>query len=343
MSARVRARLFVFLLICAVAGMAAFAQWWFVSRYYEETDNAYVQGDITPVSSRLSAQVTEVLVDDNQAVVPGDLLVRLDACDFEIALAEASANLATRRAEQLQAQSRLTQQDSLIAAASANVDASLAEQRRVELDIKRITPLRQSGYASEEQLSNYRAQLEVARAQVSKAQADLQTQKLAKDTLAADIARLDAQIQVAEAAVKQAQLDLERTEIRAPIAGRVGQRNVRIGQNVSPGSNLLAVVPDTELWIKANFKETQISRMHEGLKAELVFDTFPDQPVTGTLQSLFPASGAQFSLLPPDNATGNFTKVVQRIPVKLVIDENSPLAGLIRPGMSVHVKVDLRD
>ncbi|MEL0167078.1 MAG: HlyD family secretion protein [Pseudomonadaceae bacterium] len=343
MSARVRARLFVFLLICAVAGMAAFAQWWFVSRYYEETDNAYVQGDITPVSSRLSAQVTEVLVDDNQAVVPGDLLVRLDARDFEIALAEASANLATRRAEQLQAQSRLTQQDSLIAAASANVDASLAEQRRVELDIKRITPLRQSGYASEEQLSNYRAQLEVARAQVSKAQADLQTQKLAKDTLAADIARLDAQIQVAEAAVKQAQLDLERTEIRAPIAGRVGQRNVRIGQNVSPGSNLLAVVPDTELWIKANFKETQISRMHEGLKAELVFDTFPDQPVTGTLQSLFPASGAQFSLLPPDNATGNFTKVVQRIPVKLVIDENSSLAGLIRPGMSVHVKVDLRD
>lgn len=343
MSARVRARLFVFLLICAVAGVAAFAQWWFVGRFYEETDNAYVQGDITPVSSRLSAQVIEVLVDDNQAVVPGDLLVRLDARDFEIALAEANANLATRRAEQQQAQSRLIQQDSLIAAASANVDASQAEQRRVELDIKRITPLRQSGYASEEQLSNYRAQLEVTRAQVSKAQADLQTQRLAKDTLAADIARLGAQIQAAEAAVSQAQLDLERTEIRAPIAGRVGQRNVRIGQNVSPGSNLLAVVPDAELWIKANFKETQISRMHEGLKAELVFDTFPDQPVSGTLQSLFPASGAQFSLLPPDNATGNFTKVVQRIPVKLVVDENSPLAGLIRPGMSVHVKVDLRD
>ena len=316
MSARVRARLFVFLLICATVGAAAFAHWWLVGRYFEETDNAYVQGDITYVSSRLSAQVTEVLA--------GDLLVRLDARDFEITLAEANANLATRRAEHQQAQSRLVQQDSLIAAAAANVDASAAEQRRIELDIRRITPLRQSGYASEEQ-------------------ADRQTQQLAKDTLAADIARLDAQIQVAEAAVQQAQLDLERTEIRAPVAGRIGQRNVRIGQNVSSGSNLLAVVPDTELWIKANFKETQISRMHEGLKAELVFDTFPDQPVTGTLQSLFPASGAQFSLLPPDNATGNFTKVVQRIPVKLVIDEDNPLAGLIRPGMSVMVKVDLRD
>ncbi|MEB3735879.1 HlyD family secretion protein [Halopseudomonas pachastrellae] len=343
MSARVRARLFVFLLICATVGAAAFAHWWLVGRYFEETDNAYVQGDITYVSSRLSAQVTEVLVEDNQAVVAGDLLVRLDARDFEITLAEANANLATRRAEHQQAQSRLVQQDSLIAAAAANVDASAAEQRRIELDIRRITPLRQSGYASEEQLSNYRAQLEVARAQVSKAQADRQTQQLAKETLAADIARLDAQIQVAEAAVQQAKLDLERTEIRAPVAGRIGQRNVRIGQNVSSGSNLLAVVPDTELWIKANFKETQISRMHEGLKAELVFDTFPDQPVTGTLQSLFPASGAQFSLLPPDNATGNFTKVVQRIPVKLVIDEDNPLAGLIRPGMSVMVKVDLRD
>ncbi|OWL90241.1 HlyD family secretion protein [Halopseudomonas aestusnigri] len=343
MSARVRARLFVFLLLCAVAGLVAVGHWWLVGRFYEETDNAYVQGDITLVSSRLSAQVTEVLVDDNQTVVPGDLLVRLDPRDFEIALAQATANLATRSAEKQQAQSRLRQQDSLIAAAEANVEASQAEQRRVELDIKRITPLRQSGYASEEQLSNYRAQLEVARAQVSKARAELQTQTLAKDTLAADIARLDAQIQAAEAAVGQARLDLERTEIRAPVAGRIGQRNVRIGQNVSPGSNLLAVVPDTELWIKANFKETQISRMHEGLRAELVFDTFPDQPVTGTLQSLFPASGAQFSLLPPDNATGNFTKVVQRIPVKLVVDEDNPLAGLIRPGMSVHVKVDLRD
>ena len=131
MSARVRARLFVFLLLCAIAGLVAVGHWWLVGRFYEETDNAYVQGDITLVSSRLSAQVTEVLVDDNQAVVPGDLLVRLDPRDFEIALAQATANLATRSAEKQQAQSRLRQQDSLIAAAEANVEASQAEQRRV--------------------------------------------------------------------------------------------------------------------------------------------------------------------------------------------------------------------
>lgn len=342
MSARVRVRLFAFLLVCALVGAAAFAHWWLVGRHYEETDNAYVQGDITLISSQLAAQVTEVLVDDNQLVEAGDPLVRLDPRDFDVALAHASANLATRRAEQQQARSKLTQQDSLILAAEAGMLATQAEQRRIELDIKRITPLQRSGYASEEQLSNFRAQLEVAKAQVKKADADVQTQKLTKDTLYADIERLAAQIQAAEADISQAELALGRAEIRAPIAGRVGQRTARVGQNVQPGSHLLAVVPASELWVKANFKETQIQAMHEGQSAELVFDAFPDQIVTAQIQSLFPASGAQFSLLPPDNATGNFTKVVQRFPVKLVIDADQPLMENIRPGMSVHVKVDLR-
>ncbi|GAA6130356.1 HlyD family secretion protein [Halopseudomonas sabulinigri] len=342
MSARVRVRLFAFLLLCALIGAAAAAHWWLVGRHYEETDNAYVQGDITLISSQLAAQVTEVLVDDNELVQAGDPLVRLDARDFDVALAHARANLATRRAEQQQARSKLTQQDSLILAAQASLLATQAEQRRIELDIKRIEPLQRSGYASEEQLSNFRAQLEVAKAQVKKADADVQTQKLSKDTLYADIERLAAQIQAAEADISQAELALERTVVRAPLAGRIGQRTARVGQNVQPGSHLMAVVPDSQLWIKANFKETQIQGMHDGQRAELVFDAFPDDVVPGQIQSLFPASGAQFSLLPPDNATGNFTKVVQRIPVKLVIDAEHPLSERIRPGMSVHVKVDLR-
>lgn len=342
MSARVRIRLLAFLLVCALIGAAAFANWWLVGRHYEETDNAYVQGDITLISSQLAAQVIEVLVDDNQLVEAGTPLVRLDPRDFDVALAHARANLATRVAEQQQARSKLIQQDSLIQSAEAGLSATQAERRRIELDIRRITPLQQSGYASEEQLSNFRAQLEVAKAQVKKAEADVQTQKLMKDTLSADIDRLAAQIQAAEADVSQAELALERTEIRAPIAGRIGQRTARAGQNVQAGSHLLAVVPSKQLWIKANFKETQVQAMHEGQSAELIFDAFPDQVITAQIQSLFPASGAQFSLLPPDNATGNFTKVVQRIPVKLVIDSDHPLAGSIRPGMSVHVKVDLR-
>ena len=343
MPARVRQRLFLFLFLVAVVAAALFAHWWLVGRHYQSTDNAYVQGDITRISSQLAAQVTEVLVTDNQSVTAGELLVRLDDRDFTTLLAHARANLATRRAEHQQARAQLARQDSVIEAARAALQARQAEQRRIELDIQRILPLRQSGYASEEQLSNFRAQLDVAKAQVRGAQAELQSQILGKDTLSADIERLAALVQAAESDVAAAEIDLSRTEIRAPVAGRVGQRSVRPGQNVQPGAHLLSLVPDRDLWVQANFKETQIKRMHKGQRATLIFDAFDDQPVEGYIDSLFPASGAQFSLLPPDNATGNFTKVVQRIPIKVVLADEHPPAQLIRPGMSVSVKVDLRD
>ncbi|HDZ55164.1 MAG TPA: HlyD family secretion protein [Pseudomonas xinjiangensis] len=343
MSARVRRRLFLFFLLVALAGGAFFAHWWFIGRFYETTDNAYIQADITRVSSELAAKVIDVSVTDNQSVERGDLLAQLDDRDFQIALARAEANLANREAERLEAQSRLAQQDSLIAAAQADVEAKQAERRRIELDITRITPLRQSGYASEEQLSNFRAQLAVAEANIRRAQAELKTQTLAKDILRADIERFAALIQAAQAEVDQAGLDLLRTEIRAPAAGRIGQRSVRPGLNVQPGAHLMAIVPERQMWVQANFKETQIENMHEGLEAILEFDAFPGEEVAGRIDSLFPASGAQFSLLPPENATGNFTKVVQRIPAKILIDDEHPLSRRLRPGMSVTVTVDLRD
>ena len=343
MTARVRTRLMIFLLLVSVAGAGFFANWWFVGRHFEKTDNAYVHGDITRISSQLAAQVTEVLVVDNQLVEKGDLLIRLDPRDFEAALAQANANLATRKAEQMQAGTQLDRQDSLIEAARASLEARKAEQRRVELDIKRILPLRKSGYASEEQVSNLHAQLDVSKAQVRGAAADLQTQILTKDTLHADIERFAALVQAAEADVSKSELDLSRTEIRSPVPGRVGQRSVRLGLNVQPGAHLMAIVPGKDLWVQANFKETQIQRMHDNQRVTLVFDAFDSEHLTGRIDSLFPASGAQFSLLPPDNATGNFTKVVQRIPVKIIIDDDQPLKELIRPGMSVSAKVDLRD
>ena len=343
MPARVRKRLFIFFLLVLVIAAALFAHWWLVGRHYQSTDNAYVHGDITRVSSQLAAQVTEVLVIDNQTVEAGDLLVRLDDRDFTTALAKARANLATREAEHQQARAQLKRQDSMIEAARAALDARKAEQRRIELDIQRILPLRESGYASEEQISNFRAQLDVAKAHVRGAEAESQTQGATKDTLQAEIDRLAALIQAAQSEVAGAEIDLSRTEIRAPVPGRVGQRSVRIGLNVQPGNHLLAIVPGRDLWVQANFKETQIKRMHKDQAVTLVFDAFDDQPVQGYIDSLFPASGAQFSLLPPDNATGNFTKVVQRIPVKIAIDNDHPLSQVVRPGMSVSVKVDLRD
>ncbi|HWD31683.1 MAG TPA: HlyD family secretion protein, partial [Pseudomonas sp.] len=255
----------------------------------------------------------------------------------------ARAALDTREAERLQAESRLTQQSSLIAAGQAQVAANQATLGRAELDLNRAQALRKPGFVSEERVTTLSAENHVARSQVSKAQADLQGQRQQVNALTAEIKRLDAQIVNARADLAQAELNLTRSDIHAPISGMIGQRAARNGQVVQAGAYLLSLVPDEDIWIQANFKETQIGHMQPGQKAELVFDSYPDTPIEARVDSLFAASGAQFSLLPPDNATGNFTKVVQRIPVKLTFAADNPLQGRIRPGMSVTATVDIRE
>ncbi|WP_191833388.1 HlyD family secretion protein [Pseudomonas fluorescens] len=343
MPAQLKRRLLVFLTLVLFIALAFLAHWYVKGRFYESTDNAYVQGEITRVSSQLSARIDEVLVQDNQHVAKGDLLVRLEPDDFRLAVERARAALATREAERLQAESRLTQQSSLIAAGQAQVAANQATLGRAELDLNRAQALRKPGFVSEERVTTLSAENHVARSQVSKAQADLQGQRQQVNALSAEIKRLDAQIVNARAELAQAELNLTRSEIHAPISGMIGQRAARNGQVVQAGAYLLSIVPDQDIWIQANFKETQIGRMLPGQTAELVFDSYPDTPIAARVDSLFAASGAQFSLLPPDNATGNFTKVVQRIPVKLTFAADNPLSGRIRPGMSVTATVDIRD
>ncbi|TDF85578.1 HlyD family secretion protein [Pseudomonas sp. H9] len=343
MPAQLKRRLMVFLTSVVLIALAFLAHWYFKGRFYESTDNAYVQGEITRVSSQLSARIDEVLVQDNQHVAKGDLLVRLEPDDFHLAVERARAALDTRQAERLQAESRLTQQASLIAAGQAQVAANQATLGRAELDLNRAQALRKPGFVSEERVTTLSAENNVARSQVSKAQADLQGQRQQVNALSAEIKRLDAQIVNARADLAQAELNLTRSEIRAPISGMIGQRAARNGQVVQAGAYLLSIVPDQDIWIQANFKETQIGHMLPGQQAKLTFDSYPDTPITARVDSLFAASGAQFSLLPPDNATGNFTKVVQRIPVKLTFATDNPLQGRIRPGMSVTATVDIRN
>ena len=342
MSSPLKRRLSIFLVLLLLVGGGLFLNWLLKGRFIESTDNAYVQGDITRVASQLGARIEQVLVGDNQRVRRGELLLTLEAADFELALQRAQASLASRQAELLQARSRAAQQGSLIAASEAQVAAAQATLQRIRLDLGRATTLRRPGYVSEERVTSLSADEQVARAELHKAEADLASQRQQVQVLEAEIARLQAHLQSAQSEIAQAELNLARTRILAPVDGLVGQRTARVGLVVEPGSHLLALVPEQQLWIQANFKETQIGRMQPGQKAELVFDSFPDQPIEGRVDSLFAASGAQFSLLPPDNATGNFTKVVQRIPVKLTFAADNPLAGKIRPGMSVHVAVDLR-
>ncbi|MCI0919028.1 HlyD family secretion protein [Pseudomonas stutzeri] len=342
MPTKLQRRLFGFIALLLLVAGAFFAHWYFVGRYYEHTDNAYVQGEITRISSQLAARIEQVHVQDNQHVQPGDLLVTLEPGDFRLALEQARANLAIREAELAQARSRLAQQSSLIAASQASLGAAQANLERSQVDLSRVEALRKPGFVSEERVTTLSADARVARSQRQKAEADLAAQRQQIDALEADVKRLQAQIESARAEIAQAELNLGRSEIRSPISGIVGQRSARSGQYVSVGAYLMSIVPDEEIWVQANFKETQIGRMREGQSAELTFDTYPDTPIEGRVESLFPASGAQFSLLPPDNATGNFTKVVQRIPVKLTFASDNPLKGRIRPGMSVDVKIDIR-
>ena len=342
MPAQLQRRLFTFLSLLGLVAAGFFIHWFMIGRFHQHTDNAYVQAEITRISSQLGARVSEVLVEDNQQVEQGALLIRLEDDDFTLALERAQAALATREAELSQARSKLNQQASLIDASQADVSARQATLGRTKIDLNRAQALRKPGYVSEERITTLSAESRVAGSLVSKAQADLQTQRLQVDTLQAEIQRLEAQVVTAKTDIAQAELNLTRTEIHAPVSGIVGQRTVRVGQIVQPGTFVLALVPEDSIWVQANFKETQIGQMQPGLKAELTFDSYPDTPIEGTVESLFAASGAQFSLLPPDNATGNFTKVVQRIPVKLTLAADHPLQGKIRPGMSVDVSVDLR-
>lgn len=341
MPAQLQRRLSIFVVILAMVGLGLFGQWFFIGRFHEHTDNAYVQGEITRVSSQLGARIEQILVQDNQQVEKGQLLATLETADFELALERARATLKTREAELAQAQSRLQQQSSLIAASQAEVGAGQANLTRSQIDLSRAQTLRKPGFISEERVTTLSADNRVASSQLAKAEADLAAQRQQVDTLNADIKRLQAQISNARADIAQAELNLTRTQIHAPIAGTIGQRSARAGQVVQAGAYLLSIVPSREIWVQANFKETQIGHMQPGQQAELTFDAYPDTPVEGHVESLFAASGAQFSLLPPDNATGNFTKVVQRIPVKLTFAADNPLAGKIRPGMSVEVRVDI--
>ncbi|MFJ4196988.1 HlyD family secretion protein [Pseudomonas sp. NPDC089534] len=343
MPAQLKRRLSLFLLLVLLIAGGLFAHWFFKGRFYESTDNAYVQGEITRISSQLGARIDEVLVQDNQHVEKGQLLVRLEGDDFRLAVDRANAALATREAERQQAQSKLTQQASLIAASDAQVATTEATLGRSQIDLNRAQTLRKPGFISEERVTTLSADAHIARSQVAKAQADAQSQRQQVNALTAEIKRLDAQIANARADLAQAELNLTRSEIHAPISGLIGQRAARNGQVVQAGAYLLSIVPDEDIWVQANFKETQIGHMQPGQKAELTFDAYSDTPIEARVDSLFAASGAQFSLLPPDNATGNFTKVVQRIPVKLTFKADNPLHGKIRPGMSVTATVNIKD
>lgn len=332
------------LLLCAALGSGAYAgwQWWTVGRFFVSTDDAYVQADISVLAAKVPGYLAAVPVVNGQAVKAGDVIARIDDGDYRLALKAAQDKLATqestiqrvaRQAEAAQAQ---------VLQSAAQIDAAKADAVRAGADYARATQM-QADYVAKSRLDQAKADRDRTEAAVKSAEAALAAAR-------ANVAVLQAQTREAESlaaelrtAVDRARRDLDFAVIRAPFDGVVGNKAVEAGAYVSPGSRVAALVPLQSVRVDANFKETQLARVRPGQEVHIHVDAYPDRDIVGTVESLSPASGSVFSLLPPDNATGNFTKIVQRLPVRVHVPETIAREGLLRPGLSVVVRVDTRD
>lgn len=301
------------------------------------TDNAYVRGDVTPISARISGYVAEVLVTDNQEVRAGDVLFRLDDRDYRTRVDHARAQLAARRTAIAGLDRSLALQRSAIGRARAALQGADAEAERARADLARVDVLRSDGWVTRARSDEALADSRQAIAGVVGAEAAVAGSHNELTLIESRRPQLLAEIRAAEAVLRQAEIDLESTVVRAPADGRVSERQARRGQYVRPGTQLISLV-SRDVWIVANFKETQLRRMRPGDPVSVVVDALPGHEFAGRIESLSPASGAQFALLPPDNATGNFTRIVQRIPIRIILAPGQPGQAELRPGMSARVR-----
>ena len=317
-------------------------EYWTVGRFLVDTDDAYVQADFAVIAPKITGYVAAVPASDNAAVKTGDPLVVLEDGDYRDALRLAEAQLAAQEAtvERIASQARAA--DASVAQAEARVEAAQASLKQADADLARYQDLARNDVASAQRLETAQASQSSAAAAVREAQAGVATAIANRAVIDAESAVAEATIAGLEAERDKARRDLDATVIRAPFDGTIGNLSVAVGDLVSPGKRLLAVVPLSQVYVEANFKETQIAELGRGTRVTLHFDAFPERAVVGTVEGIAPASGAQFSLLPPENATGNFTKVVQRLPVRITVPADVAAEGWLRPGLSVQVSADVR-
>jgi membrane fusion protein, multidrug efflux system len=302
-----------------VLGAGAYFGWgyWTVGRFEVSTDDAYVQADNTTIAPKVSGYLATVLVGDNEPVKSGEVLARIDDRDYQVALDSAKADVAAAQAAIASKLAAIDAQQSAIDSAKATIAVDEANETFAEQENKRYADLAKTGYGSVQNAQQAGSRI-------------------------AELAQAEAVLARDEAARRQAELNLSYATIVSPADGIVGNRTLRVGQYVQAGTQLMSVVPSADAYVVANFKETQLTDVHRGQPVDIAVDMFPGRVYHGHVDSLAPASGQTFALLPPDNATGNFTKVVQRIPVKVVLDPNSANSGDLRPGMSVTPTIDTK-
>ena len=322
-----------------VVVLAAAATYWYaVLRLQQSTDDAYVGGNVTVMAPKVTGFIDTIDVTDNQRVKAGQVLVRLDARDYDAQLAQATANVERARSEVTELEARLTLQTSVIAQQAAEKNAAGAELTRAASDKTRYRELVKDDAVSDQIVERADADFSKAQASVQRTAAGVVAAQRQLDVLGAQMNDAKARVNTALAAQRVAELNVEYTTIRSPVDGYIGNRTGRVGMLAKVGVPLLSVVPSTDLWIDANFKEDQLKKMHDGDKVDVSLDA-SSRVFHGTVESLAPATGATFSVLPPENATGNFTKIVQRVPVRIHLDPQDGLNDVLRPGLSAVVTV----
>jgi membrane fusion protein (multidrug efflux system) len=325
---------------CAVVGVAWY--WASTGRFIESTDDAYVGGEVTTLSAKVAGFIEAVTVADNQSVKAGDLLLKLDDRDYRAQLARAEAGVAAQRATLANIEANRRMHRAVVEQASADVGGAAAELARTKYDLDRYRTLSNDKIASSQRFEQADADHEKARAAERRARAALQAAERQLDVIDTQKQQTQAALDQALAERDLALLNLAYTEIHSPIDGVVGNRSARAGAYATVGAQLLAIVPARGLWVDANFKESQLAHIREGQSAEVVADVLPGVSFRGRVASLAPATGAQFSVIPPENATGNFTKIIQRVPVRIELEGADAELGKLRPGFSVAVHVDRR-
>jgi membrane fusion protein, multidrug efflux system len=331
------------------AGLMAFAvaayfgwQYWTVGRFEISTDDAYVQAHSVLISPKVSGYISEVPVDDNQSVKAGEVLARIDPRDYQTALDQALANVAAAQASINTLNQQIAQQKLVIEQDRQQVVWDQAALVFSQQDFQRYTQLAKTGYGTVQRAQQAQADITERQAALQHDTTVVAAAEKQIDVFEGQLAQANATLAQQQAMEHQAELNLSYTTITAPVDGTVGVRTLRVGEYVQAGTQLMAIAPLQAVYIVANYKETQLTDVQPGQAVTIDIDTFPGTTVHGHVDSLAPASGQEFALLPPDNATGNFTKIVQRIPVKITIDKNESLLGRLRPGMSVEPTIDTR-
>jgi len=335
-----RPLVWIILLLLLIAAGGYGAYWWTTGRFFESTDDAYLQADQVTVAPRVSGYVSAVLVADNQAVTAGEPLVRIDPENYRATLTQQVAAQDARSADVSVAEAQLQQQVAGVDQARARLKGDQVDAAYAAHEATRYRGLAATGAEPQEKLAQMVNQRDRAQATVAADTAALAAAEGQVETTRAQIVQARAQAEGAQASVASARLDVAHTEITASIAGRVGDRTVRVGQYVQPGTRLLTLVPVQNIYVTANFKETQLARLRIGQHARVSVDALGGRSLDAVVQSMAPGTGAQFSILPPTNATGNFTKIVQRVPVRLRLDVDDETKFLLVPGLSATVTID---